>query len=165
MKTQIHPGVTAGVLALALTLSSCVYPYAGPNEQNGAVVGAVGGGLLGAIIGNQSGRPLEGAAIGGLLGSLAGSQVGASRDQRYYYGSYNRYYGSPYAVRGRSVHGHRTLTPYRHGGWGYSPWRNVYSPLGYGGWGAPTRSGLFVSSYGRPAFSLGSGWGCNPYGW
>ena len=165
MKTQIHPGITAGVLALALTLSSCVNPYAGPNEQNGAVVGAVGGGLLGAILGNQSGRPLEGAAIGGLLGSLAGSQVGASRDQRYYYGSYNRYYGSPYAVRGRSVHGHRTLTPYRHGGWGCSPWRNVYSPLGYGGWGAPTRSGLFVSSYGRPSFGLGSGWGYNPYCW
>jgi hypothetical protein len=166
MKTKLHRMATIGALGMALTLTSCVNPYAGPNQQNGAVIGAVGGGLLGAMIGNQSGRPLEGAAIGGLLGSFAGSQIGASRDQRFYHTGNNRFYSNRYyGVRNRPVYVHRTVTPYRYGGWGYSPYRNVYSPFGYGGWGAPYRSGLSIASFGRPAFGYGSGWGYNPYCW
>lgn len=108
MNTKLRYWLSAGALGLALSLSSCVSPYAGPNERDGAVIGAVSGGALGAIIGNQSGRPLEGAAIGGALGALAGSSIGASQDQRYYgygrpvyyrggprYVRYNRYYAAP----------------------------------------------------------------------
>jgi len=155
--------LTVGALLVTMALSSCVNPYAGPYEQNGSVVGAVGGGLLGAIIGNQSGRPLEGAAIGGLLGSLAGSQVGASRDQGYYYGGYNRYYGTPYQpAYVRPVRTYRTCPP---SGWGYSPWGGGYSSFGRSGWGSPYRSGIAFSSHRGSSFGMGGGWGCSPWGW
>ena len=113
MKTSFRYWATAGALGLALSLSSCVSPYAGPNERDGAVIGALGGGTLGAIIGNQSGRPLEGAAIGGALGALAGSSIGANQD-RYYYGGYSRpvyYRSSP-----------------RYYGYGYRPYSYGYRP-------------------------------------
>lgn len=85
MNSRFSHLALAFTLGFALTLSSCVTPYPGPNEQLGGVTGAIGGGALGAIIGNQSGRPLEGAAIGGALGALAGSAIGASNDQYYGY--------------------------------------------------------------------------------
>ena len=44
----------------------------------------VGKKVAGAVIGNQSGRPLEGAAIGGVIGALAGSAIGGANDQAYY---------------------------------------------------------------------------------
>ena len=84
MKTPLRLTALAGTFGLLLTATSCVSPYAGPNQNNGAVTGAVGGGILGAVIGNQSGRALEGAAIGGLIGSFAGSSLGANQDQRFY---------------------------------------------------------------------------------
>lgn len=144
-----------GTLATALAVTSCVNPYAGPNQQNGAVVGAVGGGLLGAMIGNQSGRPLEGAAIGGLLGSLAGAQIGASRDQRYYYNGWNRHH----SVRGRPVY-------VRRNGWSGYPYGRTGGGIRYGStWHAPYRTGMVVNSFGRPAFGYGSGWGYSPYCW
>jgi uncharacterized protein YcfJ len=64
-----------------LTLASCA---GGPNAQTGTVIGGLGGAGLGAIIGNQSGRPLEGAAIGGALGAIGGNMIGNSQDQRNY---------------------------------------------------------------------------------
>ncbi len=94
MKTPKH-------LALALTatlslssLSSCTY---GPNARTGTVVGALGGGVLGGIIGHQSGRGLEGAAIGAGLGGLGGNLIGGAQDQRNYYNRRAYYgYGRPY---------------------------------------------------------------------
>lgn len=81
-----------GGLAVALALSSCVMPYPpGPMTSQGGVVGAVTGAAAGAIIGNQSDRPLEGAAIGGVIGALAGSALGNANDQ--YYG--RSYYSPP----------------------------------------------------------------------
>jgi hypothetical protein len=103
MKTSLRRLVQASALGLTLLLASCVSPYAGPHERDGSVIGAVGGGTVGAIIGNQSGRPLEGAAIGGVLGALAGSSIGANQD-RYYYG------GGP--VYGRPVHYRRVYHSY-----------------------------------------------------
>ena len=113
MKANILHLMALATVGLALTLSSCVSPYAGPHERDGAVIGAVGGGALGAMIGNQSGRPLEGAAIGGALGALAGSSIGASQDQRYYRG-----YGYSRPVYYRS-------------GPRYSPYRSSYYRSGY----------------------------------
>lgn len=65
------------------SMVSCVgpYGYAGPNQSLGGVLGAGTGVLAGAVIGNQSGRPLEGAAIGGAIGALAGSAIGNAQDQ------------------------------------------------------------------------------------
>lgn len=114
MKFFLHP-VRLGALLAVLSLSSCVYPYAGPGQTNGAVVGALAGGAAGAVIGNQSDRPLEGAAIGGVLGALAGAAIGQSQDYNYsrpYYGSY-----AP-----------RTTYVYRES---YYP-RPVYRSYGYG---------------------------------
>lgn len=112
MKTSLRRLAQASALGLTLLLASCVSPYAGPHERDGAVIGAVGGGTVGAIIGNQSGRPLEGALIGGALGSLAGSSIGANQD-RYYYG------GRPAYVR--PVHYRRAYHPY-----GPRPYRTGY---------------------------------------
>ena len=119
--------VPVGALGLALSLGSCVSPYAGPAERDGAVIGALGGGALGAIIGNQSGRGLEGAAIGGVLGSLAGASLGASRDDRYY----NGYGRSGYYGRSAYGYGYRPVG-YRGGyGYGYPRHYRHSSPVGY----------------------------------
>ncbi|MBL9145659.1 MAG: hypothetical protein JNM99_18420 [Verrucomicrobiaceae bacterium] len=91
MKTPLGIRCFGGLVA-ALALSSCVMPYPpGPMTSQGGVVGAVTGAAAGAIIGNQSDRPLEGAAIGGVIGAIAGSALGNANDQ--YYGS--AYYPPP----------------------------------------------------------------------
>jgi len=77
--------ITINALAAAL-LTSCGAPV-GPNTQRGAATGALGGALLGGVIGHQSGRALEGAAIGGLGGAAVGGAMGNARDQE----RYNRY--------------------------------------------------------------------------
>ena len=78
----------------ALTLSSCVSPYyGGPNQRVGGVLGAATGALAGAVIGNQSDRPLEGAAIGGVVGALAGAALGDAQDQVVYGRGYSGYSG------------------------------------------------------------------------
>ncbi len=77
--------LTLSALAAAL-FTSCGAP-AGPNTQRGAATGALGGAVLGGIIGKQSGRTLEGAALGGLGGAAVGGAYGNARDQE----RYNRY--------------------------------------------------------------------------
>jgi uncharacterized membrane protein YebE (DUF533 family) len=86
----------AGLCLAAMSLSSCISPYAGPNERVGSVIGAGTGALAGAVIGNQSGRPLEGGAIGAVVGALAGSAIGGASDDVYFNRSYYRprYYSS-----------------------------------------------------------------------
>ena len=62
--------LTATGLSLATILgTSCTSDIYGngPSTQRGSVTGGITGAALGAIVGNQSGRPLEGAAIGGLM--------------------------------------------------------------------------------------------------
>ena len=66
--------------ATTVALSNCAAP-AGPNTQRGAVVGGLGGAVLGGIVGNQSGRALEGAALGGAAGAGAGALFGNSQDE------------------------------------------------------------------------------------
>ena len=70
---------------MAITLSNCAAP-AGPNTQRGAATGALGGALLGGIVGHQSGRALEGAAIGAAGGAAVGGVYGNARDQERYGG-------------------------------------------------------------------------------
>lgn len=83
MKT-IYLTITSAFVALAL--SNCAAP-AGPNTQRGAATGALGGAVLGGVIGHQSGRALEGAAIGAAGGAIVGGAYGNARDQE----QYNRY--------------------------------------------------------------------------
>ena len=77
MKKHLFTFLTAAAL---LNLASC--QNAGPNANNGAVLGGLGGAGVGAIIGNQSGRPLEGALIGGAVGALGGAALGTAQDER-----------------------------------------------------------------------------------
>jgi len=69
---------------VALTFSSCATgPYHdNENAKEGAVIGGLIGAATGAIIGNQSGRPLEGAAIGAAAGGLGGAAIGSGQDDR-----------------------------------------------------------------------------------
>jgi hypothetical protein len=123
-------GLIAG-LGVVFTLSSCVSPYyGGPNQRVGGVLGAATGALAGAVIGNQSDRPLEGAAIGGVVGALAGSALGGVQDEVVYGRSYPQSYGySP--------------APVYYGGPSYSYYspapvivQRSYTSSGYGyGWG------------------------------
>lgn len=94
MKLSLSPFLYAAfVIAMGFSMTSCVSPYAGPNQSYGSVLGAGTGALAGAVIGNQSGRPLEGAAIGGALGALAGSAIGNAQDQVVYGPRQPVYYG------------------------------------------------------------------------
>ncbi|MDB6117073.1 MAG: Glycine-zipper containing OmpA-like rane protein [Verrucomicrobiaceae bacterium] len=103
MKKHLFSSLSAA--ALLLNFTSC--QDMGPNTQTGAVVGGLAGAGIGAIIGNQSGRPLEGAAIGGAAGALGGGAIGNAQDQRnrraednYYrqqqYDNRPQYRGDPY---------------------------------------------------------------------
>ena len=114
MKNQLSRLLIICGLGFSTVLTSCVGPYAGPNQRVGSVIGGATGAVAGAVIGNQSGRPLEGAAIGGAIGALAGAAIGGANDQAYYdeagyapvpapvvvrpYPRYG-YYGRPYAYR------------------------------------------------------------------
>lgn len=82
MKTILF---SAPAIAIAMAFSSCA--DMGPNTQRGAATGGLIGAGAGAIIGNQSGRPLEGALIGGAAGAGIGGAYGNARDQE------NRRYG------------------------------------------------------------------------
>ncbi len=75
--------VTLTSAVMAIALSNCGAP-AGPNTQRGAATGALGGAVLGGIVGHQSGHALEGAAIGGLGGAAIGGAYGNARDQEQY---------------------------------------------------------------------------------
>lgn len=69
--------------AAALAFSNCSAPV-GPNTQRGAATGALGGALLGGVVGHQSGRALEGAAIGAAGGAAVGGVYGNARDKEQY---------------------------------------------------------------------------------
>jgi len=83
MKTLKSSLLIIGSAALALMGTSCTSDIygSGPASQRGSVAGGLTGAAFGAIVGNQSGRPLEGAAIGGLIGAAAGSALGNATDQ------------------------------------------------------------------------------------
>lgn len=67
------------ILALSLFTAGCA-DGPGPKQSAGAVGGAVLGGLLGSQIGGGSGR-LWATGAGAVLGALAGSEIGRSLDQ------------------------------------------------------------------------------------
>jgi hypothetical protein len=111
--TRIMKTITSvsTAMLIAVSMSSC---YA-PQTKNGAVIGGLIGAGTGAIIGNQSCRPLEGAAIGGAIGALGGALVGSAQDDRD-----ARYYGEG----------------------GYGGPRGGYGPSG-GGYGPPSGGGNY----------------------
>lgn len=66
-------------LTLALALSGCA-TSAGPKESAGTLIGAAGGGLLGAQVGKGRGQ-LVAVAVGTLAGALIGQEVGRTLDR------------------------------------------------------------------------------------
>lgn len=70
---------TAGILAIAVTLPACSSLN---NTQKGAVIGAAGGGAVGAVIGKKVGSTAKGAIIGAAVGGTAGAIIGARMDRQ-----------------------------------------------------------------------------------
>ncbi|GAA4890645.1 OmpA family protein [Flaviramulus aquimarinus] len=86
MNTRINKIGTI-VLALVLTASftNCKSVQNANNKQKGAVIGATGGAILGAIIGNNVGKGGNGelgAVIGGVIGGGAGILIGNKMDKQ-----------------------------------------------------------------------------------
>ena len=72
-------------LAMVLTLSNCSAVKNANNKQKGGVIGATGGAILGAIIGNNVGKGGNGelgAVIGGVVGGGAGVLIGNKMDKQ-----------------------------------------------------------------------------------
>ena len=76
---KIKNTIPAGLLALVLLMSSCASMN---NTQKGAVVGASGGGALGAIIGKVSGNTALGTILGAAVGGTAGTIIGKKMDKQ-----------------------------------------------------------------------------------
>ena len=76
--------IAAAAATSVMTLAGCA---AGPNQQLGTGVGAVGGALVGNAIGGNTASTVGGAAIGGLIGN----EVGRRSDERNYYNNRGYY--------------------------------------------------------------------------
>lgn len=72
-------------VVLTLGLTNCKAVQNANNKQKGAVIGATGGAILGAIIGNNVGKGGNGelgAVIGGVVGGGAGVLIGNKMDKQ-----------------------------------------------------------------------------------
>jgi len=74
-----HPARIALAGVLLFALASCAETQQNPKGTAGAVIGAIGGGLLGSKVGGGKGN-LAATAIGTLAGAFLGHQVGRSMD-------------------------------------------------------------------------------------
>ena len=86
MKTQIKYSFL-GLLALIISLNAggCAAIQNSNNAQKGGVIGAAGGAVIGAIIGNNVGKGGNGelgAVIGGVVGGTAGVLIGNKMDKQ-----------------------------------------------------------------------------------
>ncbi|MGN6547527.1 MAG: glycine zipper domain-containing protein [Aureliella sp.] len=63
-------------------LAQPAYAQMGNGTRNGAVLGGVGGAVVGGIIGHQNHETPEGALIGGAVGAVAGGLIGNARDKQ-----------------------------------------------------------------------------------
>ncbi len=71
-------------IVITFTFSNCKPIQNANNKQKGAVIGAAGGAILGAIIGNNAGKGGNGelgAIIGGVVGGAAGVLIGNKMDK------------------------------------------------------------------------------------
>ncbi|MDO7172262.1 OmpA family protein [Mariniflexile sp. AS56] len=86
MKTIINKtGILLFTLVVAMSLTNCKAVQNANNKQKGGVIGATGGAILGAIIGNNVGKGGNGelgAVIGGVVGGGAGVLIGNKMDKQ-----------------------------------------------------------------------------------
>ena len=69
----------SGVLVLALALPAC---SSLSKTQKGAIIGAAGGGAVGAVVGGKLGSTAKGAIVGAAVGGAAGAIIGHRMDQQ-----------------------------------------------------------------------------------
>jgi len=69
----------AWLAALAVAATGCA---SWGKTEKGAVIGAAGGGALGALIGHKTGSTVRGALIGAVVGGAAGALIGRKMDQQ-----------------------------------------------------------------------------------
>lgn len=86
MKTVIkNIGISLFAIVIAMSMTNCKAIENANNKQKGAVIGATGGAILGAIIGNNVGKGGNGelgAVIGGVVGGGAGVLIGNKMDKQ-----------------------------------------------------------------------------------
>lgn len=158
MKTCLRRIASVGALGLALTLSSCVYPYAGSYQPRSTHYGALGGGPFGSFAGLRIGTGYSG--YNSRYYNVRGTPL-YSRSYTPYRSSYSPYRYSSYSSR----YGY---SPYRFSSYprsyGYAPYSYGYSPFSGG---LSPFSGLLLSSYnfGMPSYGYGRGWGYGPSFW
>lgn len=70
------------ILSIFLVGIFCLALIGCTETEKGAGVGAAGGGLIGGIIGHQSGRTAEGAVIGVVGGAILGGLIGHSQEDK-----------------------------------------------------------------------------------
>jgi outer membrane protein OmpA-like peptidoglycan-associated protein len=72
--------LTLTVVTVAIVLASTGCASWGDKQKKGTGIGAAGGGLVGAVIGHQTGSTARGALIGAVVGGAAGSVIGSRMD-------------------------------------------------------------------------------------
>ena len=86
MKTYIKKlSILSFAILMSFSLTNCKSVQNANNKQKGAVIGATGGAILGAIIGNNVGKGGNGelgAVIGGVVGGTAGVLIGNKMDKQ-----------------------------------------------------------------------------------
>jgi YMGG-like Gly-zipper len=88
--------------------------YAQSRTRDGAVLGGVGGAIIGGIIGKQNDETPEGALIGGAVGAVAGGLLGNARDQQVKRDQYyQQQQWNQYQYQNHHHHGHTTYNTYR----------------------------------------------------
>lgn len=75
-----HAAAKATSVALAAALAAGCASWG--KTEKGAVIGAAGGGTVGAIIGHKTGSTVRGALIGAVVGGAAGALIGHKMDQQ-----------------------------------------------------------------------------------
>lgn len=78
-------GITILTIVTVIAFTNCKSVQNANNKQKGAVIGATGGAILGAIIGNNVGKGGNGelgAVIGGVVGGGAGVLIGNKMDKQ-----------------------------------------------------------------------------------
>jgi outer membrane protein OmpA-like peptidoglycan-associated protein len=71
--------IAAAAVVWAPVLTGCASMS---QTERGAVIGAAGGGAVGAVIGRQTGSTARGAIIGAVIGGAAGAVIGRRMDQQ-----------------------------------------------------------------------------------
>lgn len=78
-------GIIGLIVLLTISLTNCSAVQNANNKQKGGIIGATGGAILGAIIGNNVGKGGNGelgAVIGGVIGGGAGVLLGNKMDKQ-----------------------------------------------------------------------------------